>query len=106
GDDRGENPPACNAPSPSAEVPVGGPRATAEPARNLNGGPIASNKAGELPSLRSVTCQDIPTMDKPPTVPVSELAFTAPVEVRSEVFPDVRAVPFAAEGSLSREGAL
>lgn len=107
-DDRGQDAPACGDLSPP--VDIGGPRATAEPARNLNGGPVAASKAGELPSLRSVTCVD--TKDAsgnsktPPTVPVSELAFPAPVDTRTEVFPDLRTVRVDEQWSLAWEGAL
>jgi hypothetical protein len=107
-DDRGQEAPACSDVGPAAEI--AGPRATTEPVRNLNAGPIATNKAGELPSLRSVTCVDTPdamgATKVPATVPVSELLFSAPVQTRTEVFPDLRSVRIDEQWSIAWEGAL
>jgi hypothetical protein len=112
GDDRGENPPQCLDPGPADQL-VAGPRSTTAPTQNLFGGPIATNKVDELPDLRGVTCIDIPKPDGSPpdalTVPVAEVQFSAPVDIRTEVFPDLRALRseqwlITYEGALSLDG--
>src|SRR5439155_15460333 len=50
-DDRGQETSSCTDAGTAADTLNGGPRAGAAPARNLAGGPIATNKADELPSL-------------------------------------------------------
>jgi hypothetical protein len=99
GDDRGEDPPACTDTGP-ADALIAGPRATTEPAHNLNNGPIATTKADELPDLRSVSCRGATP------VPVSELRFSAPLQTRTEVFPDLRALRVDEQWTLTYEGVL
>jgi hypothetical protein len=109
-DDRGEKPPSCSDLGPVPETIIGGPRATSGPARNLSNGPIAASKADELPGLRSVTCIEPLGADgaavDPPTVAVSELLFSAPVETRDEVFPDLRGLRLDEQWFLTWEGSL
>lgn len=109
-DDRGQDVPSCSDLGPVPETIIGGPRATAGPVRNLSSGPIAAGKADELPGLRSVTCVEPQSPNKPPvdppTVAVSELLFSAPAAIRDEVFPDLRSVRLEEQWSIAYEGSL
>jgi hypothetical protein len=109
-DDRGELSPACSDLGPGPEALFGGPRVTAPPSRNLgNLPPVASNKAEELPGLRNVTCVE-PVKDgvqaSPSAVAVSELQFSAPVEVRDAAFPDIRGMHTDENWTVTWEGSL
>jgi hypothetical protein len=109
GDDRGRSLPLCSDAGPADSL-VAGARGTTAPTQNLDVGPIATNKVGELPVLRSVTCVEPLNMDgtmrSPPVLPVSEVQFSAPVQVRTEVFPDLRALRANEQWQLTYEGAL
>lgn len=81
----------------------GGPRLAANIQRTLPAGVIAPEKTGGLPSIRQVLCHDeIDLVD----VPVSELAFAAPTDVRVAVFPDLRALSTDETWTLTYEGPL
>ena len=87
----------------------GGPREAAtsttpsgDPTKTLPVGLFAVEKVAELPSIRQVLCTGVDE-----TIPVSELAFAAPVATRDLEFPDLRNLysdetwTFTWEGSLS-----
>jgi hypothetical protein len=72
---------------------------------NAPAGIIPQGKDFQLPSIRQVLCTGA---DK--TMPVSELAFSAPLDVRAAAFPDLRGIvndeiwSIAWEGDLSEDG--
>jgi hypothetical protein len=108
-DDRGKFSPACSDLGPPPEALFGGPRITSPPTRNLGSlSPVATNKAEELPGLRNVACIDRPPADGTPAakVPVSELQFSAPVDVRDAAFPDIRGIHLDETWTVTWEGAL
>jgi hypothetical protein len=88
----------------------GGARATDDPARSLPTGSIAGEKVDALPSIRQLLCTSDPlSNDNPKMRPVTETTFSAPIDVREAVFPDLRGLrydetwTFTWEGSLSRD---
>jgi hypothetical protein len=99
----------CNTGGPDPDAQTGnrgGPRLVGNVSRNVPSGLLAPQKFGGLPSIRQVLCQGLDSER-----PVSELAFAAPIAVREEVFPDLRALrapdetwSLTWEGSLSNDG--
>jgi hypothetical protein len=92
---------------------TGGARATDDPARSLPAGSLAGEKVGALPSIRQVLCTSDPlSTDNPKMRPVTENTFSAPIDVREAVFPDLRGLrydetwTFTWEGSLSQDTAV
>jgi hypothetical protein len=92
---------------------MGGARATDDPARSLPSSSIAGEKVGALPSIRQVLCTSDPnSSDNPKMRPVTENTFSAPIDVREAVFPDLRALnydetwTFTWEGSLSKDSSI
>lgn len=90
-----------------------GPRATTPPLTFTVGGPIATSKVFELPTIRQVECDTGPNMGDAPLnaqggggTPVSELMLAASSTVRNEVFPDLRSLFSEETWSLTWEGAL
>lgn len=83
-----------------------GPRSPTPPVENIPTNTVAAAKANELPFIRSVLCQG--TDD---TKVVTELEFTAGIDERDLVFPDLRGLrsdenwAFTFEGSLSNSDA-
>ncbi len=97
----------CDDPGPdtsSAGNTAGGPRLVGNIARNVPSGILASEKTGGLPSIRQVFC-DAEAADEEDR-PVSELFFSAPIEIREEVYPDLRALRTDETWSLTWEGSL
>jgi hypothetical protein len=82
---------------------AGGPRATA-PTPIVAGGPIATAKVPELPALRQIEC--VSPVDAPDGIAISEVQFGAPVNVRDQVFPDLRGLASEEAWSLTWEGTL
>jgi hypothetical protein len=82
---------------------TGGPRLLGSIQTSIPAGSIAIEKSGGLPSIRQVFC-DIEGGEN--DRPVSELFFSAPVEVRAEVFPDLRALRADEAWTITYEGAL
>jgi hypothetical protein len=81
----------------------GGPRLLGSIQTSVPAGTVALEKSGGLPSIRQVFC-DIEGVEN--DRPVSELFFSAPPEVRAEVFPDLRALRADETWTLTYEGAL
>nr|MBA2539588.1 hypothetical protein [Deltaproteobacteria bacterium] len=79
----------------------GGPRAAVPPARNIPVGTYAPEKVFQLPGFRQFQCVGVDS-----TRAVSELAFTAPEEIRDFVFPDLAALRTEDTWSLVWEGSL
>ncbi|HEX7703833.1 MAG TPA: hypothetical protein VF403_23995, partial [Kofleriaceae bacterium] len=72
--------------------------------RTLPTGLLATEKIGILPSIRQVKCVG---QDQPDGVPVSELSFAAPNDVRDQEFPDLFGLPFYDENwTMTYEGSL
>jgi hypothetical protein len=96
----------CNDPGPDPDSQggtSGGPRLAGSIQRTVPAGVIAAEKVGGLPSIRQVKCSDeVELLDRP----VSELFFSAPVTVREEVFPDLRALRADETWTLTWEGSL
>jgi hypothetical protein len=97
----------CDDPGPdiaTGGATAGGPRLVGNIARTIPSGTLASEKSGGLPSIRQVFCdaQDPAEEDRP----VSELFFSAPLAVRDEVFPDLRALRTDETWTLTWEGSL
>ncbi|MEO8844681.1 MAG: hypothetical protein ABI591_27635, partial [Kofleriaceae bacterium] len=91
----------------SANAPYESTRFTGTFTRTLPALPastVATEKIGILPSLRQVLCVG---QDQPLGVPVSELSFAAPIDVRDQVFPDLFGLPHYDENwTLTYEGSL
>jgi hypothetical protein len=87
----------------------GGPRlagingSPAEPQKSLPAGTIDPSKAGNLPDVHHVLCTGT---DAPSGVPVSELAFSAPLPVRDLAYPDLLGLHFDETWTLTWEGPL
>jgi hypothetical protein len=104
GDGQKDLAPLCDTfgPDPDAQSGnKGGPRVAANPSRSVPAGVIAAEKVGELPNIRGLLCQG-----NDATKAVSELAITAPDDVRDLAYPDWRALAdetftLTWEGSLS-----
>jgi hypothetical protein len=65
---------------------------------------VATEKIGILPSIRQVLCVG---QDQPLGVPVSELSFAAPNDVRDQEFPDLFGLPYYDENwTLTYEGSV
>jgi hypothetical protein len=97
----------CDDPGPDPDTSggnIGGPRLAGNIQRNVPSGTVAIEKTGGLPSLRQVFCdaEDPTEVDRP----VSELYFSAPVDVRESVFPDLRALRSDETWALTWEGSL
>jgi len=93
----------CDDPGPDPDAQsgaAGGPRSATAPVRTVPSGVIAQEKLGNLPLIRQVTCPG------PDHLPVSELFFSAPVEVRTSVFPDLRGLRGDETWTLTWEGSL
>lgn len=109
GDDPpGNDPPpqlaVCDDPGPEVEANAGGNRLVGGITRTIPTNTLAEEKFGGLPSIRQVLCEsEHPDSD---TRPVSELYFSAPVDVRETVFPDLRAAQSDETWSLTWEGSL
>jgi hypothetical protein len=100
----GSGRPSCDdiGPDPDASTgPVGGPRSPTGPAKNVPLGYIAATKTGELPGIRQVLCTGADE-----TRPVSELQFSAPIDVRLQEFPDLKATRGDENFTLTWEGTL
>ena len=98
--------PSCDANGPDPDSSSGngaGPRAPAVPQRTIPGGFVATEKVGQLPSIRQVKCV---ATDEPMGKPVSELMFPAPLDVREAEFPDLRALRLDEQWTLTWEGLL
>lgn len=107
--EKGTNPAqfVCNDPGLDPDVQgnnKGGPRLTGALQRTLPAGTIAPEKVGGLPSIRQVFCDAGDPMEQ--DRPVNELFFSAPVDVREEVFPDLRALRSDEVWSITYEGPL
>jgi hypothetical protein len=106
--------PICDTlgPDPDATTgPDGGARSTDQPGLTLPANTLAAEKIVVLPSVRQVKCVGA---DEPTGKPVAETEFAAPVtpvNIREQVFPDVRGLrgdetwTFTWEGSLSQDTA-
>ena len=89
-------------PDPDAGLGNGdGARATASPTLVVPNGYVAAPKVGELPSIRQVLCSGTDA-----TVPISELLFSAPQDVRLQEFPDLRGLRNDENWTLTWEGTL
>ena len=100
----------CNDPGPAPTetgVTSGGIRIEGAPTNVLPAGVLATEKTGGLPSIRQVLCDVEGEEDDRP---VNELFFSAPLDVRDEVFPDLMGMhsdegwTLTWEGPLSRDG--
>jgi hypothetical protein len=103
----------CNDPGPNPDAQTGnsgGPRLGGSPVRTIPAGTIAPEKTGALPSIRQVFCDAGGDPIKDPIgsrdLPVPEVYFSAPLEVREEVFPDWRALRGDETWSLTWQGSL
>jgi hypothetical protein len=87
---------------------AGGPRATSAPVPIVTGGPISTAKVPELPTLRQIKCESAAGGDAPPPsgIAISEVQLGAPVNVRDQVFPDLRSLAGEEAWSLTWEGTL
>jgi hypothetical protein len=97
----------CDDPGPAPDVSggaIGGARLAGNIQRTVPAGTLATEKTGGLPSIRQVFCdaEDEAAEDRP----VSELYFSAPLDVRESVFPDLRALRSDETWSLTWEGSL
>jgi len=88
----------------SAAAPDESTRFTGTTTRTLPGGSIATEKISILPSVRQVEC--ISEVDEPTGVPVSEMSFAAPQDVRDQEFPDLMALPYDDTVTMTYEGSL
>ncbi len=71
--------------------------------QTIQTGQIPVSKAAALPSIHQVMCVGY---DAPAGIPVSEMWFGAPSDVRKATFPDLRAINNDETWSLTWEGAL
>jgi hypothetical protein len=96
-DDAGPDPDASGAQK-------GGPRLTGSIQRTVPTGTLATEKFGGLPSIRQVFCDaaSAEAEDRP----VPEIFFSAPLDVRESVFPDLRATRADETWTLTWEGSL
>ena len=110
GEDANKNPLydfVCDDPGPDPDTTggnIGGPRLAGNIQRNVPAGTVAVEKTGGLPSLRQVFC-DAENAEEP-DLPVSELSFSAPIDVRDSVFPDLRGLRADETWSITWEGSL
>jgi len=96
----------CDDPGPDPDSSggiSGGPRLAGAIQSTFPSGVIAVEKTGGLPSIRQVLCDVDGTEDDRP---VSELYFSAPLDVREAEFPDLRALRADETWTLTWEGAL
>ncbi|HEX5060645.1 MAG TPA: hypothetical protein VFV99_14855 [Kofleriaceae bacterium] len=96
----------CDNPGPDPDAAggfSGGPRLTGSIQQSLPSGVLAAEKTGGLPSIRQVFCD---SGGEDPDRPVSELYFSAPLDVREDEFPDLRALRADETWTLTWEGAL
>ncbi|MEP6863890.1 MAG: hypothetical protein ABJE66_24900 [Deltaproteobacteria bacterium] len=93
----GVNPDSAAAPSQST-------RYNGSITRTLPGGSLATEKISILPSVRQVEC--ISEVDQPTGIPVSEMSFAAPLDVRDQEFPDLFALPYDDTVTMTYEGSL
>ena len=106
-DSTGTQQPICDTLGPDPDSTggnQGGARSTDFPGRSLPAGAIAAEKVGSLPSIRQVKCMS--PLDEPTGKPVAETMFTAPVDVREAVFPDLRGLRVDETWTLTYEGSL
>jgi hypothetical protein len=106
GDDKNEHP-ICNTVGidpDSAAAPNGSTRFTGTISRTLPAGSIAPEKISILPSIRQVEC--ISEVDQPTGIPVSEMSFAAPIDVRDQEFPDIFGLPYDDTLTMTYEGSL
>ena len=99
----------CDDPGPDPDSQggnSGGPRAVASPALNVPVGSIAIEKTGGLPSIRQVRCVSESDKEMPREKPVSELSFSAPLEVRELEFPDLMGLRTDEVWTLTWEGGV
>lgn len=102
----------CDDPGPdpdSSQGNSGGPRAVGNPVLNIPTNSIAAEKSGGLPSIRQVRCVSEvvdPDTNTAQQLPVSEIAFSAPVDVRENVFPDLMGLSDEEIWTLTWEGSL
>lgn len=66
---------------------------------------VANNKVGMLPNILQYQCEEVAD-DRRKQVAVSELAFTAPTDVRAKSYPDTRALAPTEDWRLVWEGTL
>lgn len=97
----------CDDPGPDPDASggaVGGARLAGNIQRTVPAGTLATEKTGGLPSIRQLFCdaEDPEDEDRP----VSELYFSAPLDVRESVFPDLRALRSDETWALTWEGSL
>jgi hypothetical protein len=88
----------------SAAAPDQSTRFAGSTTRTLPTGSLATEKIGILPSIRQVEC--ISPVDEPTGIPVSELSFAAPLDVRDQEFPDLFALPYDDTVTMTYEGSL
>ena len=87
----------------SASAPADSQRFTGTTTRTLPTSAIATQKINTLPSIHQVKCVGT---DEPQGKPVSELSFAAPLDVRDQEFPDLRALPYDDTWTMTYEGSL
>jgi hypothetical protein len=99
----GMDQPLCNVNGPpdSQNDLLGGPRAATPPQRNTAPGTIALEKTTLLPGIRQLACVGTDS-----TRAVSEIGYTAPADIRYQVFPDLRALETEETWTITYEGSL
>jgi hypothetical protein len=96
--------PICNTLGPNPDDSAGnraGPRMAAAPAQVIASAIVAAEKSNSLPAIRQLLCEG-----SDDSRPVSQLAFSASVDVRASTFPDLRALRADETWSLTYEGSL
>jgi hypothetical protein len=107
GGNMSENRFVCDDPGPDPDTVganSGGPRLLGGIQRTVPPNTLAVEKYGGLPSIRQVLCDS--TYPDAQDVPVPDIYFGAPVDVRNDVFPDLRALSSDEIWTLTWEGAL
>ncbi len=97
----------CDNPGPDPDASgaqAGGTRMTGTIQRTVPTGALAPEKFGGLPSIRQVFCDA--TNAEAEDRPVPEIFFSAPIDVRESVFPDLRAARPDETWTLTWEGSL
>ncbi|NVB78597.1 MAG: hypothetical protein HOV81_09405 [Kofleriaceae bacterium] len=92
----------------SSQGNSGGPRSVGNPVLNIPTNTIAAEKSGGLPSLRQVRCvsQVVDDNNVQKQLPVTEIGFSAPVDVRENVFPDLMGLREEEIWTMTWEGSL
>lgn len=100
--------PVCDLAGPSTDAGLtAGARIIATPGRQIPNQAIAVERTSELPGIRQLRCEGLDTFGgKSVTRAVSELSFAAPVAVRDQVYPDIRALRSEEAWALIWEGTL